>query len=176
MIIQNRKIKDGHYVNKFIYFFKNTFATDDSSNLVNLNFNSNFNPDAGDNFSDDNNAVEGLQEILEYIESENQYRDLSRSDTATVAVENTDEEKISDGTEKFSSGTIDSLKKNLSSAARAIEYIINYKYRRNTNQKQDIKVLEIMPDENCSQIDEETVTTNGYLIKMQLKKKTICRK
>lgn len=149
--------KDGHYVNKFIYFFKNTFATDDSSNLVNLNFNSNFNPDAGDNFSDDNNAVEGFEEILEYIESENQYRDLSRSDTATAAVENTDEEKISDGTEKFSSGTIDSLKKNLSQA-RAIEYIINYKYRRNTNQKQDIKVLEIMPDENCSQIDEETVT------------------
>ena len=29
-----------------------------------------------DNFSDDNNAVEGFEEILEYIESENQYRDF----------------------------------------------------------------------------------------------------
>lgn len=43
------------------------------------------------------------------------------------------------------------------SQARVIEYIINYKYKRITNRKQDIKVLEIMPDENCSQIDDKTV-------------------
>lgn len=97
--------------------------------------------------------VEGFEEILEYIESENKYRQLGQ--TSSISTTSTEEE-VSDGTDQLSSGDVELLEKDLSQA-RVIEYIINYKYKRITNRKQDIKVLEIMPDENCSQIDDKTV-------------------
>lgn len=68
---------------------------------------------------------EGFEEITRYIEQENQYRDLGE-----------------DGTK------LDPLSKDLSQA-RAVEYIINYQYKRSIDVKNEINVLEIMPDNNC---------------------------
>lgn len=140
---------DGHYVNTYMYFFKNKFPDSDQASLINSNFHTNFNPDGQDNKME----VEGFEEILEYIESENKYRQLGQ--TSSISTTSTEEE-VSDGTDQLSSGDVELLEKDLSQA-RVIEYIINYKYKRITNRKQDIKVLEIMPDENCSQIDDKTV-------------------
>ena len=75
----------------------------------------------------------GFEEITKYISQENRYRELG------------------DGTEK-----LDPLSDELSQA-RALEYIINYQYKRNRITKDSIRVLEIMPDANCGQLNVKTV-------------------
>lgn len=124
---------DGHYVNKYIYFFKNKWDSNDTASLVNRNFHENFNNTGGD-FSDtsDSAEMEGFEEILTYIESENQYRQLGNS--------NNTEESDTD----ISDGTIELLNTEISQA-RVIEYIINYKYKRKLNTKSSINVLAIEP-------------------------------
>lgn len=142
---------DGHYVNTLVYVFKNTFAeTNESthqSSLINVNFHTNFNLNAdGDSGSTaSNEAIQGFEEILEYIESENKYRKLGQT---------TDSSGISDGSDELSDGEtvtptpanakIPLLKTDISQA-RAIEYIINYNLKRALNTKKSIRVLEIEP-------------------------------
>lgn len=142
---------DGHYVNTLVYVFKNTLAetieSTHQSDLINVNFHTNFNPDAdGDSGSTaSEEAIQGFEEILEYIESENKYRKLGQT---------TDSSGISDGSDEVSDGEtvtptpanakIPLLKKDISQA-RAIEYIINYNLKRALNTKKSIRVLEIEP-------------------------------
>ena len=142
---------DGHYVNTLVYVFKNTFAETNESthqdDLINVNFHTNFNPDAdGDSGSTASSvAIQGFEEILEYIESENKYRKLGQT---------TDSSGISDGSDEVSDGEtvtptpanakIPLLKKDISQA-RIIEYIINYNYKRQTKLKSTINVLDIEP-------------------------------
>ena len=77
---------DGHYVNTYMYFFKNKFPDSDQASLINSNFHTNFNPDGQDNKME----VEGFEEILEYIESENKYRQLGQ--TSSISTTSTEEE------------------------------------------------------------------------------------
>lgn len=137
---------DGHYVNKMVYFFKNTFSDDNPSGLINKNFDTNFNPEAEGSVFTDTNATEGFEEILEYIESENQYRTLGKA-------ENSEDENsnISDGTTELLSNKI--------SQARAIEYIINYQYKRNLLTKDEINVLEIEPAKSSGYLSESSVNS-----------------
>ena len=136
---------DGHYVNTNVYFFKDRFVsgTEDDSNLVNVNFKTNFNENLNseeDITYGDEDAMQGFEEIIKYINSENQYRSLGNTSDAATA---SDESSVSDG----STGTesIEPLTREISQA-RAIEYIINYKYKRAISEKSQIKVLEIQPD------------------------------
>ena len=108
---------DGHYVNTYMYFFKNKFPDSDQASLINSNFHTNFNPDGQDNKME----VEGFEEILEYIESENKYRQLGQ--TSSISTTSTEEE-VSDGTDQLSSGDVELLEKDLSQA-RVIEYILS---------------------------------------------------
>ena len=80
---------------------------------------------------------EGFEEISSYIESENKYRELN--------TENTDEETEALSTEL--------------SFARAIEYIINYKYKRLETAKTELSVLAIEPDKvaDKNQVKPSTV-------------------
>lgn len=142
---------DGHYVNTLVYVFKNTFAKTNEpthqSDLINVNFHTNFNPNAdGDSGSTaSTEAIQGFEEILKYIESENKYRKLGQT---------TDSSGISDGSDEISDGEtvtptpanakIPLLKKDISQA-RIIEYIINYNYKRQTKLKSTINVLDIEP-------------------------------
>ena len=159
---------DGHYVNTLVYVFKNTFAkTNESthqSDLINVNFHTNFNLDAdGDSGSTaSEKAIQGFEEILEYIESENKYRKLGQT---------TDSSGISDGSDEISDGEtvtptpanakIPLLKKDISQA-RAIEYIINYNLKRALNTKKSIRVLEIEPakisDDNKNRLTSNKVS------------------
>lgn len=159
---------DGHYVNTLVYVFKNTFAeTNESthqSNLINVNFHTNFNLDAdGDSGSTaSTEAIQGFEEILKYIESENKYRKLGQT---------TDSSGISDGSDEISDGEtvtptpvnakIPLLKKDISQA-RAIEYIINYNLKRALNTKKSIRVLEIEPakisDDNKNRLTSNKVS------------------
>lgn len=138
--------EDGHYVNKMVYFFKNTFSQDDPSGLININFDTNFNSEAGGSAFTDANATEGFEEILEYIESENQYRKLG-----TAEKSDGNDSNISDGKIELLSSKI--------SQARAIEYIINYQYKRNLLTKDEINVLEIEPAKSSGYLSEESVNS-----------------
>lgn len=159
---------DGHYVNTLVYVFKNTLAKTNESthqdDLINVNFHTNFNPDAdGDSGSTASSvAIQGFEEILEYIESENKYRKLGQT---------TDSSGISDGSDEVSDGEtvtptpanakIPLLKKDISQA-RAIEYIINYNLKRALNTKKSIRVLEIEPakisDDNKNGLTSDKVS------------------
>lgn len=127
---------DGHYVNTCIYFFKNTFQQENISDLISKNFNTVFySKDEGNTFSDSTEAG-GFEEILDYVDSENRYRELESDNTGKK---------------------IDPLSTELSQA-RVIEYIINYQYRRQINEKSDISVLEIDPAKSDnSHLDESEV-------------------
>ena len=139
---------DGHYVNTFVYFFKNTSENAvDPASLINQQFHENFNENADQDTYEGSEAAAGFEEILSYIESENQYRALGDNSSG-------DE----DG--EVSSGKLDPLSKEISQA-RAVEYIINYKYKRNISTKEKVNVLEIMPDSDSSQINKDTV--KGWL-------------
>lgn len=159
---------DGHYVNTLVYVFKNTLAKTNESthqdDLINVNFHTNFNPDAdGDSGSTASSvAIQGFEEILEYIESENKYRKLGQT---------TDSSGISDGSDEISNretvtptpanAKIPLLKKDISQA-RAIEYIINYNLKRALNTKKSIRVLQIEPakisDDNKNRLTSNKVS------------------
>ena len=130
---------DGHYVNTYVYFFKNlqVSGTADQSALVNTQFHTNFNDNADSDSYKPSEKAKGFEEILEYIESENKYRALGSKNDSDVA----------DGEER----KLDPLDRQISQA-KAIEYIINYKYRRYLKTKSDVKVLEIEPSKSDSQI------------------------
>lgn len=139
---------DGHYVDHYVYVFKNTLQEGKESSLVNTAFHTNFNPEGNDDSTGtENSPTEGFEEILSYIESENQYRALG---TATDDIEDTDE--LTDGEKE----TLEPLSTELSQA-RALEYIINYQYKRHQQTKDKLKVLEIMPDASCSNLDRKDV-------------------
>ena len=170
---------DGHYVNTDVYFFKNTLATgtEDAAGLVNLEFHTNFNEnlESEEEISyGGSDLMQGFEEIVKYINSENRYRQLDASGNGTAAVST-----VNDNSEKFSSGekensenatefssnaesqSINPLNRKISQA-RAIEYIINYKYKRTARTKNDLKVLEIMPDVNCKQLTDDKVKSWVY--------------
>lgn len=135
---------DGHYVNTYVYFFKNTqvSGTADPSTLVNIQFHTNFNDNADGDSYEPSEKAKGFEEILKYIESENKYRALGSKDDSDVA----------DGEDR----KLDPLDKQISQA-KAIEYIINYKYRRYLKTKSDVKVLEIEPSKSDSQIKSNEI-------------------
>ena len=119
---------DDSYVNYQFYFYKNLFAkadTDssdeqtDSRSLVNKYLKTQFK----------GTKTAGFEPITKYIEQENQYRALGEKD------------------EEGNSSRLEPLSTELS-MARAMEYVINYQYKRNVVSKDKIKVLEIMPDNN----------------------------
>ena len=118
---------DGHYVNKYVYFFKNMLDESESAQLLNKEFN--------ETFAD--TQSEGFEEINSYIASENKYRELDKDESGKAV-------------EKLSSDL---------SFARAIEYILNYKYKRIETVKNDISVLAIEPDKitNNKELKEEDV-------------------
>lgn len=137
--IMNDSDTDGHYVNCNVYFFKNSFLSDDqdSGSLLNVLFDKNFNPaytEESDSFSDGNNSLmEGFEEILKYIEKENKYRKIKENSTNkdnTENQENQEEKKVTLLSTKISQ-------------ARAIEYIINYRLKRNDLPTGKIRVLEL---------------------------------
>lgn len=160
---------DGHYVNTLVYVFKNTFAeTNESthqSSLINVNFHTNFNPNAsGDSGSTTSaEAIQGFEEILEYIKSENKYRKLGQT---------TDSSGISDGSDEISDGEtvtptpanakIPLLKTDISQA-RVIEYIINYNYKRQTKLKSTINILDIEPAKVEDSQKLQTSTVESWL-------------
>lgn len=118
---------DGHYVNKYVYFFKNILDESESAQLLNKEFN--------ETFAD--TQSEGFEEISSYIASENKYRELDKDESGKA---------------------VEKLSSNLS-FARAIEYILNYKYKRIETVKSDISVLAIEPDKitNNKELKEEDV-------------------
>ncbi len=134
---------DGHYVNRYMYFFKNTLQPENGESLVNTAFHTSFN--TGDSGTVTDDPTEGFEEILSYIKSENKYRALGNSDDSG-------EDGVTDG----ENAKLDPLSTELSQA-RALEYIINYQYKRNQKTKTDINVLEIEPYKCSSQISEGVV-------------------
>lgn len=151
--------KDGHYVNQYVYFFKNTFPRSDSESfLLNLDFYTNF------NIEEQETAVEGFEEILDYIEQENQFRKIG-----TTTDQNSSTDDFTDETQGITDGTNQETKvqllSNELSQARAIEYIINYKHKRALKNKDVINVLEIEPAkvaENNQLKDEDVLRWLGY--------------
>ena len=155
---------DGHYVDKYIYFFKNMLAgTEADYNLVNKQFHENFNSHTDseeDDIYGESDPVAGFEEIIKYINSENRYRKLE-----------TDRSGLNDG-ESDETG-ISQLSREISQA-RVLEYIINYKYKRNVLTKDKINVLEIMPDDNCSQMTKDDVISWLGAKKSRVKDVTAC--
>lgn len=151
--IMNDSDTDGHYVNCNVYFFKNSFLSDDqdSGSLLNVLFDKNFNPaytEESDSFSDGNNSLmEGFEEILKYIEKENKYRKIKENLTNkdnTENQENQEEKKVTLLSTKISQ-------------ARAIEYIINYRLKRNDLPTGKIRVLELQPARSQGEITSSQV-------------------
>lgn len=146
--IINNNDADGHYVNCNVYFFKNSFLSDDqdSGSLLNVSFDNNFNPsykEETDSFSDgDNSLMKGFEEILKYIEKENKYRKIKENSTNK------------DNTENQQENTPLSTK---ISQARAIEYIINYRLKRNDLPTGKIRVLELQPARSQGEITSSQV-------------------
>ena len=150
---------DGHYVNCNVYFFENSFLSDgqDLGSLLNVSFDKNFNPayaEESDGFSDGNNSpMEGFEEILKYIEKENKYRKIKENSTNennTENQENQEEKKVTLLSTKISQ-------------ARAIEYIINYRLKRNDLPTGKIRVLELQPARSQGEItDSQVLNWLGY--------------
>ena len=153
--------EDGHYVNTNVYFFKDTFSAEDPSGLINLDFHTNFNSESDGSTFTDKNAREGFEEILKYIESENRYRKIGQTTDGTQSF--SDGEDNSASNTAFSTGTsqVQLLSEELTQA-RAIEYIINYKYKRKLNTKSTFNVLEIDPSK-VSKPDLTQDNINGWL-------------
>lgn len=151
--IMNDSDTDGHYVNCNVYFFKNSFLSDDqdSGSLLNVLFDKNFNPaytEESDSFSDGNNSLmEGFEEILKYIEKENKYRKIKENSTNKDNTENQDNQEEKKVT----------LLSTKISQARAIEYIINYRLKRNDLPTGKIRVLELQPARSQGEITSSQV-------------------
>lgn len=148
--IMNDNDADGHYVNCNVYFFKNSFLSDgqDPGSLLNVSFDKNFNPaytEESDSFSDgDNNLMKGFEEILKYIEKENKYRKIKENSTNKDNTENQEKKKVTLLSTKISQ-------------ARAIEYIINYRLKRNDLSTGKIRVLELQPARSQGEITSSQV-------------------
>ena len=148
--IINDNDADRHYVNCNIYFFKNSFSSDvqDSGSLLNVSFDNNFNPsykEETDSFSDgDNSLMKGFEEILKYIEKENKYRKIKENSTNKDNTENQEEKENTPLSTKISQ-------------ARAIEYIINYRLKRNDLPTGKIRVLELQPARSQGEITSSQV-------------------
>lgn len=148
--IINDNDADRHYVNCNIYFFKNSFSSDvqDSGSLLNVSFDNNFNPsykEETDSFSDgDNSLMKGFEEILKYIEKENKYRKIKENSTNKDNTENQEEKENTPLSTKISQ-------------ARAIEYIINYRLKRNDLPTGKIRVLELQPARSQGEITDSQV-------------------
>ena len=148
--IMNDSDTDGHYVNCNVYFFKNSFLSDDqdSGSLLNVLFDKNFNPaytEESDSFSDGNNSLmEGFEEILKYIEKENKYRKIKENSTNKDNTENQEKKKVTLLSTKISQ-------------ARAIEYIVNYRLKRNDLPTGKIRVLELQPARSQGEITSSQV-------------------
>ena len=151
--IINNNDADGHYVNCNVYFFKNSFLSDDqdSGSLLNVSFDKNFNPaytEESDSFSDGNKSpMEGFEEILKYIEKENKYRKIKENSTNENNTENQENQKEKKVT----------LLSTKISQARAIEYIINYRLKRNDLPTGKIRVLELQPARSQGEITSSQV-------------------
>lgn len=158
---------DGHYVNQYVYFFKNTFDVQKTGNLLSTSFITNFNSNSDSDVSDGTNSqTEGFEEILEYIESENKYRQLGTTTGNDFA----------DGDQQTATQThaAELLTTDLSHA-RAIEYIINYKYKRSVSSKSQINVLEIEPAKGDRQITKNKVWKwMGYPSELEQTVTTCC--
>ena len=148
--IMNDNDADGHYVNCNVYFFKNSFLSDgqDPGSLLNVSFDKNFNPaytEESDSFSDgDNNLMKGFEEILKYIKKENKYRKIKENSTNKDNTENQEKKKVTLLSTKISQ-------------ARAIEYIINYRLKRNDLPNGKIRVLELQPARSQGEITSSQV-------------------
>lgn len=148
--IMNDNDADGHYVNCNVYFFKNSFLSDgqDPGSLLNVSFDKNFNPaytEESDSFSDgDNNLMKGFEKILKYIEKENKYRKIKENSTNKDNTENQEKKKVTLLSTKISQ-------------ARAIEYIINYRLKRNDLPNGKIRVLELQPARSQGEITSSQV-------------------
>ncbi len=144
---------DGHYVNCNVYFFKNSFSSDgqDSGSLLNVLFDENFNPaytEETDSLSDgDNSLMEGFEEILKYIEKENKYRKIKENSTNKDNTENRENQEKKENTPLSTK----------ISQARAIEYIINYRLKRNDLPTGKIRVLELQPARSQGEITDSQV-------------------
>ena len=175
---------DGHYVNKYVYFFKNNLDKDSDataqSQLLNVNFHTNFNDNADneDNYEASEKAL-GFEEILKYIESENKYRALGGTNdtsqnsdsSADVSDGNTDGSTEGSSTDA-TNDTLDPLSREISQA-RAIEYIINYKYKRVISGKENLNVLQINPSSGGTTLSANTImswtgtNTESYMQNVQ---------
>lgn len=151
--IMNDNDADGHYVNCNVYFIKNSFLSDgqDPGSLLNVSFDKNFNPaytEESDSFSDgDNSLMEGFEEILKYIKKENKYRKIKENSTNKDNTENQENQEEKKNT----------LLSTKISQARAIEYIINYRLKRNDLPTGKIRVLELQPARSQGEITSSQV-------------------
>lgn len=145
---------DQHYVNTYVYFFKNTYGAADSEeafSLFNLNFPTDFHLKQGEGGTDlgdgtSPSQVQGFEEILDYIKKENQYREVASAGG-----------DLSDGTGSPETGEkIPPLTEELSQA-RAVEYILNYQYKRNDTPLETIRVLDLEPGVGTKNLTENEV-------------------
>lgn len=145
---------DQHYVNTYVYFFQNTFEVQDDpirSSLFNLNFPTDFHLKQGEGGTDlgdgtSPSQVQGFEEILDYIKKENQYREIASAGG-----------DLSDGTGSPETGEkIPPLTEELSQA-RAVEYILNYQYKRNDTPLETIRVLDLEPGVGTKNLTENEV-------------------
>lgn len=151
----NTEDEDNHYVTKSVYFFKNNFEGQNNSALLSTAFHTNFNPDSESDISDGTQGeTKGFEEILEYITSENKYRQLGNSDS----------DNITDGSQQTPTPiSSEELLDMELSHARAIEYIINYRLKRVQNTKDKINVLELQPAKSDGQLsDIDILKLLGY--------------
>lgn len=152
----NNEDADQHYVTKSVYFFNNTFANQDPSSLLSGVFHTNFNLGSDSDISDGTQGeTQGFEEILEYIASENKYRQLGKSS----------EDNITDDSQQISApDSSEELLNTELSHARAIEYIINYKLKRAQVTKDKINVLELQPARSSGEITKsEIMGWLGYM-------------
>ena len=115
---------------------------------MNVSFDNNFNPsykEETDSFLDgDNSLMKGFEEILKYIEKENKYRKIKENSTNKDNTENQEEKENTPLSTKISQ-------------ARAIEYIINYRLKRNDLPTGKIRVLELQPARSQGEITSSQV-------------------
>ena len=123
---------DRHYVDRMVYFFKNTFSDDNPSGLINRDFIQISIQNQREAQFTDGSRSEGFEEILKYIESENQYRQIGQTTDESQSLSDGEENSDSESSFSANNSKVQLLSKELTQA-RAIEYIINYQYKRNLN-------------------------------------------
>lgn len=114
--------EDSHYVNKRVYFFRNTEGDNQipGGGILTAGFHENL------------EDTKGFEEIEEYIQSENQFREIDQTENTELLTEEI-------------------------TTARVIEYILNYQYRRTLTVDGPVRVLELQPAKSSGQIDKVDV-------------------